>query len=40
MSHFSDFDWKCWKTIGFSPVLAGKAGISVLGLIIVNTIIR
>ena len=26
---FSEFDWKSWKTIGFSAALAGKAGILV-----------
>ena len=24
---FSEFGWKSWKIIGFSPDLAGKAGI-------------
>ena len=37
---FSEFDWKSWKTIGFSPALPGKAGILFLGLIIINSIIR
>jgi len=27
MSLLSEFGWKSWKTIGFSPALAGKAGI-------------
>ena len=37
---FSGFGWKIWKTIGFSPVLAGKAGILSLGLMIIIGIIR
>jgi len=37
---FSEFDWKSWKAIGFSPALAGKAGILFLGLIIISSIIR
>ena len=36
---FSEFDWKSWKTIGFSPALAGKAGMLYLGLIILDSII-
>ena len=36
---FSEFGWKSWKTIGFSPALVGTAGI-VLGLIIINSITR
>ena len=35
---FSEFGW---KTMGFSPALAGKAGILFMGLIIIiNGIIR
>ena len=34
MGLFGEFNWKSWKTIGFSPALAGKAGILFLGLII------
>ena len=37
---FSEFGWKSWKTIGFSPALTGKAGILFLGLIIINGTIR
>ena len=37
---FSEFGWNSWKTIGFSPTLAGKGGILFLGLIVINTIIR
>ena len=37
---FSEFDWKSWKAIGFSPALAGKAGILFLGLIIISSIIK
>jgi len=37
---FSEFSWKSWKTIGFSPALARKAGIVFLGLEIINSIIR
>ena len=37
---FSEFGWKNWETIGFSPALAGKAGILFLGLITINNIIR
>jgi len=39
--HFSEFGWKSRKTIGFSPALAGKAGVffSFLGLIMINGII-
>jgi len=37
---FSEFGWKSWKTIGFSPAVAGKAGILILGLMIINGIIR
>jgi len=40
MSPFSEFGWKNWKTIGFSPVSAGKAGILFMVLIIINDIIR
>jgi len=40
MSLFLEFAWKSWKTIGFSPALAGKAGILFLGLIMINSIIR
>ena len=36
----SEFGLKSWKTIGFSHALAEKAGILVLGLIIINGIIR
>jgi len=36
----SEFGSKSWKTVGFSPALAGKAGILFLGLIIGNSIIR
>jgi len=32
---FSEFDWNTWKTIGFSPALAGKAGILFLDVIII-----
>ena len=32
---FSEFGWKSWKTIGFHPALAGKAGLSFLGLLII-----
>ena len=28
---FPEFDWKSWKTIGFSRALAGKAGIFIFG---------
>ena len=27
---------RSWKTIGFSPALAGKAGILLLGQVIIN----
>jgi len=37
--HFSEFGWKSRKTIGFSPALAGKAGILFLGLLIIIEII-
>ena len=37
---FSEFGWKTWKTIGFSPALVGKAGILALGLMIISAIIR
>ena len=40
MSPFSEFGWNSWKTIGFSPALAGKAGILFLGLILISGIIR
>jgi len=39
-SLFSEFGWNSWKTIGFSSALAGKAGILLFGLIIINGIIR
>ena len=29
---FSEFGWKSWKAIGFSPTLAGKAGVLFLDL--------
>ena len=32
--------WKNWKTISFSPTLAAKAGILVLGLIVISSFIR
>ena len=38
MSLFSG--WKTWKAISFSPTLAAKAGILVLGLIVINSFIR
>ena len=37
---FLEFCWKSWKTIGFSPALAGKAGILFLCLLIISSIIR
>ena len=37
---FSEFHWKSWKAIGFSPALAGKAGILFLGLIIFSGSMR
>ena len=40
MSLFQNLVFKIWKTIGFSPGLAGKTGISSLGLMIINGIIR
>jgi len=36
----SEFGWKSWKTLCFSPTLAGKAGILFLGPIIIKGIIR
>ena len=36
----SEFGWKSWKTIAFSPALDGKAGMLFLCLIIINSIIR
>ena len=40
MRIFSKFVWKSWKTMRFSPALAGKAGNLFLSLIIINSIIR
>ena len=37
---FSEFGWKSWKTMCFSPALAGKAGILFLGPVIIKGIIR
>ena len=37
---FSEFGWKNWKTISFSPALVGKARILVLGQIMINSIIK
>jgi len=37
---FSESGWKSWKTIGFSPTLAGKTEILFLGLTISNSFIR
>ena len=37
---FSEFGWKSWKTIGFSPALAGKARILFLGLIILTALLN
>ena len=37
---FSEFGWKSWETIIFSPTLAGKARILFLGVSISNGIIR
>ena len=37
---FSEFGWKSWETIIFSPTLAGKARILFLSVSIINGIIR
>ena len=37
---FSEFGGKSSKTIGFSPALAGQAGILFLSLVIMNSIVR
>ena len=37
---FSEFGWRGWKTIGFSPALAEKAGILFLDKLIINGSIR
>jgi len=37
---FSESGWKSWNTIGFSPALAGKAGILFFDLIVIDCIIR
>ena len=36
---FSEFHWKRWKTKVFSPAVAGRDGILLVGLTIINSII-
>ena len=37
---FPEFGLKSWKTIGFPPAFAGKAGILFLGPLIINGVVR